>query len=297
MNETVLMENDDEEIKKRSQIMAIWFRFKKNKLAVIGLCLLMSMILIAIFADVISDYERDVVTQVMKERLMSPSSRHWFGTDAFGRDIFSRIVHGSRISIFMGMLTIFIALSVGATIGSLAGYYGGRLDNILMRFMDVFLAIPSILLAISIVAALGPGLINLLIAMSVSQIPRFARIVRASIMSIMGQEFIEAAKSCGTKDRRIILRHILPNAMGPIIVQATLSLAIAILTISSLSFVGLGILPPTPEWGSMLAEGKNHMRNYPYLVTIPGIAIILTVLSLNLIGDGLRDALDPRLRN
>ena len=284
-------------VKKRSQFKSIWFRYKKNKLAVIGLVLLLSMVTVAILADVIVNYEAKAVRQNISERLKHPSKEYIFGTDHVGRDIFARIIHGSRISIFLGLITIGVSLATGSIIGAAAGYYGGRIDNILMRLMDVLLAVPSILLAISIVAALGPGLINILIAMSVAQIPRFARIVRASIMSIMGLEFIEAAKACGTKDRRIILKHIIPNAIGPIIVQATLSMATTILTISSLSFVGLGIEPPTPEWGAMLSDGRVQMRNYPYLVIIPGLAIMCAVLGLNLIGDGLRDALDPKLRN
>lgn len=284
-------------VRKRSQLKAIWFRYRKNKLAIFGLALLTFMILVAIFADVIVDYESQVITQNIPERLQPPNKNHVFGTDHVGRDIFARIVYGSRISIFLGLLTISISLSAGSIIGASAGYYGGRIDNILMRVMDVFLAIPAILLAISIVAALGPGLVNILIAMSVAQIPRFARIVRSSIMSIMGQEFIEAAKACGTKDRRIIFRHIIPNAIGPIIVQATLSMATTILTISSLSFVGLGIEPPTPEWGAMLSDGRVQMRNFPHVVIIPGFAIMMAVLALNLIGDGLRDALDPKLKN
>ena len=284
-------------IKKRSQFKAIAYRFAKNKLAVIGMILLVFMMLVALLADVIVDYQQYAVTQNISQRLQGPSKEHIFGTDHVGRDQFARIVHGSRISIFLGLLTIGISLAVGSIIGAVAGYYGGHVDNLLMRIMDVFLAVPSILLAISIVAALGSGLQNILIAMSVSQIPRFARIVRASIMSIRGQDFIEAAKACGTRDGRIIFRHILPNAIGPIIVQATLSMATTILTISSLSFVGLGIEPPTPEWGSMLSDGRVHMRNYPYLVLIPGFAIVLVVMALNLIGDGLRDALDPKLKN
>ena len=287
----------DTGVKKRSQIKAIWFRFRKNKLAVIGLSLLVFMVLVAIFADVIVNYEQNAVRQNIQQRLQGPSKNHPFGTDHLGRDLFARIIHGSRISIFLGLITIGISLAAGSVIGASAGYYGGRIDNILMRIMDVFLAIPAILLAISIVAALGPGLVNILIAMSVAQIPRFARIVRASIMSIMGQEFIEAAKACGTRDRRIIFKHIIPNAIGPIIVQATLSMATTILQISALSFVGLGIEPPTPEWGAMLSDGRIQMRNYPYLVMTPGFAIICAVLALNLIGDGLRDALDPKLKN
>ncbi len=283
--------------KKRSQIKSILFRFKKNKLAMFGVIMFIIMIAIAICADFIVDYELDAVKQNMKERLQTPNSLHMFGTDEYGRDIFARIIFGARISLFVGIVTISLSLSMGAIIGATAGYYGGKIDNILMRFMDVFLAIPSILLAISIVAALGTGVFNLLLAMSISQVPRFARIVRSSILTIKGQDFIEAAKACGTKDSRIIIKHIIPNAIGPIIVQATLTMASTILTISSLSFVGLGIQSPTPEWGSMLSDGKTQMRYYPHLVIIPGIAIMMAVMSLNLIGDGLRDALDPRLKN
>ena len=284
-------------VKKRSQIKAIWFRFKKNKLAVIGMVLLLFMASVAILADVIADYEQYVITQNISQRLQPPSRDNILGTDQFGRDVFARIIHGARISLSMGLITISASLTIGAIIGSLSGYYGGKLDSFLMRIMDVILAVPNILMAISIVAALGPGLTNLLIAMSVAQIPAFARVVRASIMPILGQEFIEAAKACGTRDRRIIFRHILPNAIGPIIVQATLGMASTILAISALSFVGLGIEPPTPEWGAMLSEGRVHMRNYPHLVVIPGVAIVFAVMALNLIGDGLRDALDPKLKN
>ncbi|MDD4781686.1 MAG: ABC transporter permease [Tissierellia bacterium] len=283
--------------KKRSQIKSIMFRYKKNKLAMVGFVMFIIMIIIAISADLIVDYEIDAVTQNMKERLQTPNSEHVFGTDEYGRDIFARIIFGARISLFVGLITISLSLTGGAIIGATAGYYGGRIDNVLMRIMDIFLAIPSILLAISIVAALGTGIFNLLLAMSISQVPRFARIVRSSILTVKGQDFIEAAKACGTKDSRIIIKHIIPNAIGPIIVQATLTMASTILTISSLSFVGLGIQSPTPEWGSMLSDGKKQMRYYPHLVIIPGIAIMLAVMSLNLIGDGLRDALDPRLKN
>jgi len=284
-------------VKKRSQIKAIWFRFKKNKLAVLGLILLFLMVAIALLADFIRDYEQYVITQNISQRLLPPSGENIFGTDQFGRDMFARIIHGARISLSLGLITISASLTVGAIIGSISGYYGGKIDGFFMRIMDVILAVPNILMAISIVAALGPGLGNLLIAMSVAQVPTFARVVRASIMPILGQEFIEAAKACGTKDSRIIFRHILPNAIGPIIVQATLGMATTILAISAMSFVGLGIEPPTPEWGAMLSEGRVHMRNYPHLVIIPGIAIVFAVMGLNLVGDGLRDALDPKLKN
>lgn len=295
MTELTIVRKD--KIKKRSQLTAIWFRYKKNKLAMYGLVLFSIMVLIAVLSSVIVNYESDVITQNMKIRLNPPSAEHIFGTDQYGRDLFARVIWGTRISLFVGLLTVAISLSLGALIGAVSGYYGGKIDNILMRIMDIFLAIPGIMLAIAIVGALGPGMINMLIAMSISRTPQFARIVRSAVLSIRGQEFIEAAKACGTKDSRIIARHILPNAMGPIIVQATLNMATAILGIAALSFIGLGVQPPTPEWGSMLSESKEQMRYYPYLMVSPGIAIILAVLSLNLIGDGLRDALDPRLKN
>lgn len=275
--------NKRAQYKSRGQLGAIWYRFKKNKLAMAGLAVFLFLVLVAVFADVIADYETEVVKQNMQIRFTPPCAEHWFGTDDYGRDIFARIVHGTRISLFVGIISILVSLAIGSVIGAAAGYYGGRTDDIIMRFMDVFLAIPSTLLAISVVAALGQGMTNLVIAMSSSQIPRFARIVRSSILSIKGQEFIEAARCCGMRDSRIILRHILPNAIGPIIVQCTLNIARMILTISGLSFVGLGISPPTPEWGSMLASARSSMRYYPYLVLFPGIAIAITVMSLNLI--------------
>lgn len=290
------VETLNQTVKKRGQIRTIWFRYKKNKLAVAGLILLGMMIATACSAELFADYTNDAITHHMGERLLSPSTDHIFGTDQYGRDVFARILYGARISLSMGLASVAFSLAIGAVIGAAAGYYGGRIDNILMRIMDVFLAIPGIVMAISVVAALGEGMINLLIAMSVSRIPQFARIVRSSILSIKGQDFIEAAKSCGTSDCRIILRHILPNAMGPIIVQATLNIASAILGIAALSFIGLGIEPPIPEWGSMLSDAKSQMRYYPYLIIIPGISIILAVLALNLIGDGLRDAMDPRTK-
>lgn len=284
-------------IQRKSQIASIWTRFKKNKLAMAGLLLLILLIIIAIIAPLLANYEQDAIKQNMSIRLQSPSSEHIFGTDHFGRDIFARIIFGARISLSVGLASVFISSILGVMVGSIAGYYGGRIDNILMRLMDVLLALPSIFLAITIVAALGPGLINLLIAISISYVPRFSRIVRSSILSIKNQEFIEAARACGTRDRRIIFKHIIPNAIGPIIVEATLSIARAIIHVSSLSFLGLGIKAPMPEWGSMLAEGKSYMGSHQYLVIIPGIAIVMSVMALNLIGDGLRDALDPRLKN
>lgn len=276
---------------------SIWYRFKKNKLAMFGLILLIIMVLIAIFADRFALYQKDAIEQNIAIRFQFPSRSHIFGTDQYGRDVFARIIFGSRISLFVGIVTVAISLAIGSVIGACAAYYGGKLDNVLMRIMDVFLAIPQTLMAISIVAALGTNLKNLLIAMSIAFIPNFSRIVRSSIMQIKGQDFIEAAKACGTSDSRIIIKHIIPNAIGPIIVQATLNIARTIISIAGLSFIGLGVQPPTPEWGTMLSEGKENMRSYPYLVIMPGVAIMLAVLAFNLMGDGLRDALDPKLKN
>jgi peptide/nickel transport system permease protein len=284
-------------VKKKSQLLSIWNRFKKNKLALFGIAVFFVMLFIAVFADFIVDYEKDAITQNMAMRFKPPGSGHIFGTDGFGRDLFARIIFGARISLFVGIVTISLSLVAGSVIGASAGYYGGKVDNILMRIMDVFLAIPQMIMAISIVAALGTGMFNILIALTIAQVPKFARIVRSSILTVKCQDFIEAARACGTSNSRIIAKHILPNAIGPIIVQATLNVATTILIIAALSFVGLGIQPPTPEWGSMMADAKSQMRYHEYLIIIPGIFIGLTVMSLNLVGDGLRDALDPRLKN
>ena len=228
---------------------------------------------------------------------LSPCKEHWFGTDSYGRDVFARIIHGSRLSLSLSIFAMLAAVAIGSIIGAIAGYYGGRVDDVLMRLMDILLAIPPMLMSISIVAALGHSMVNLMIALSLAYIPVFARVIRSSILTVKGQEFIEAAKACGTSNARIILRHIIPNAIGPIIVQATLAMGSTILIISSLSFMGMGIQPPQPEWGTMLYEGRDLIRTSPYLVIFPGIAIALAVLSLNLLGDGLRDALDPRMKN
>lgn len=283
--------------KKRSQVSAVWHRLKKNKLAMLGLIILCVMIGLAVFADFIADYDTVVIGLDTSQRLLTPSLEHLCGTDQFGRDVFARIIHGGRLSLSLSIISMSIAVAIGAFIGAVAGYYGGRVDDVLMRLMDILLAIPPMLMSISIVAALGQSMVNLLIALAIAYIPVFARVIRSTILSIKGQEFVEAARACGTSNARIILRHIIPNAIGPIIVEATLTMGAAILVISSLSFMGLGIEPPAPEWGTMLYEGREVIRSSPYLVIFPGIAIALSVMSLNLLGDGLRDALDPRLKN
>ena len=285
------------EYKKRSQLSIIWNRLRKNKLAMLGLAILVVMVALAVCADWIADYDTNVTGMNMAERLQTPSAKHWFGTDSYGRDVFARIIHGSRLSLSLSIFAMLAAVAIGSIIGAIAGYYGGRVDDVLMRLMDILLAIPPMLMSISIVAALGHCIVYLMIALSMAFIPLFARVIRSSILTVKGQEFIEAAKACGTSNARIILRHIIPNAIGPIIVQATLAMGSTILIISSLSFMGMGIQPPQPEWGTMLYEGRDLIRTSPYLVIFPGIAIALAVLSLNLLGDGLRDALDPRMKN
>ncbi len=282
--------------KKRSQMAELWKNLKKNKMAIFGLGILVVIILLAVFADQIANYDQVVIKQNLKFRLKPPSAQHWLGTDEFGRDIFARLIHGARVSLKVGVLAVGIAVVIGGFLGAIAGYYGGKLDNIIMRIMDIFLAVPSILLAIAIVSALGPNLVNLMVAISISSIPRYARIVRASVLSIRDQEFVEAAKAIGASDARIILRHIIPNSLAPVIVQGTLGVAGAILSTAGLSFIGLGIQPPAPEWGSMLSGGRQYLRYAWWVTTFPGVSIMITILSLNLLGDGLRDALDPRLK-
>lgn len=282
--------------KKRGQWFETWRMLKKNKMAMVGLGILIVLILLAIFADVIADYDEVAIKMNTEIRLQGPSKDHILGTDELGRDIFARIIHGARVSLQVGIIAVGIAILAGGSLGAIAGFYGGKLDNIIMRIMDIFLAIPSILLAISIVSALGSTMLNLMIAVGISSIPSYARIVRASVLSIKDQEFIEAARAIGARDSRIIVKHILPNSLAPVIVQGTLGVAGAILSTAGLSFIGLGIEKPAPEWGAMLSGGRQHLRDAWHVTTFPGIAIMITILSLNLLGDGLRDALDPRLK-
>lgn len=290
------MAGEPKVVKKQSQLYSIWIRLKKNKSAMLGLVIFSIIALFSIFAGVLFDYDMVVIAQNIDNRLLPPGGEHLLGTDSYGRDILARVVYGARISLVIGIATVTVALSIGCLIGALAGFYGGWLDNIIMRIMDVFLSIPSLLLAIAVVASLGPGIFNIMIAVGVAIIPGYSRVMRSTILSIRNREFIEAARAVGTSDARIILRHILPNSIGPVIVQATLGVGDIIITAASLSFLGLGIQPPAPEWGAMLSEGREYIRYLPHLVIFPGLSIMITVLSLNLLGDGLRDALDPRLK-
>ena len=274
----------------------VWFRFRKNKLAMAGLFLLLLMMLAILAAPLYVPYEQ-VVKQNIVDKFTPPCAEYWFGTDQFGRDLFARIVYGGRISLFMGLAVVAISFVAGCALGGAAGYFGGKVDSVIMRIVDMFMAIPAMLLSMAVVAALGTGVDKLLVALSISQIPRFTRVVRSSIMTLRNQEFVEAAKCCGTSSARIILKHILPNGMGPVIVSATLTLGQVILSIASLGVLGIGVSSPTPEWGTIRSENKGHIRYYPYLGLIPGICIALAVMAVNFIGDGLRDALDPRTKN
>ncbi|MBS6679211.1 MAG: ABC transporter permease [Clostridiales bacterium] len=274
----------------------IWRQYKKNKAAMIGLVILVVILLIALGADLIVPYEK-VISQSGAQRLQPPSAAHWFGTDEYGRDLFARVVHGSRYSLFIGVATSLIALVIGAILGASAGYFGGMVDSIISRITDVFLCVPPILLSLAVVAALGGNLRNLIIAITISSIPGNVRLIRSVVMTVAEEDYIEAARSYGASKKRIIFRYVLPNAMGPIIVNTTMSISAMILSAAGLSFIGMGIQPPAPEWGALLSDAQAYMFTAPYMLIFPGLFIILAALSFNLVGDGLTDALDPKLRD
>ncbi len=267
-------------------------RFSRNGLAVAGMIILLIFLLTAVFADQIAPHSYE--EQNLKNLYAPPSPAHLFGTDNFGRDIFSRVVYGARISLVIGLISVGIGCSIGALAGILAAWWGGIADHIVMRVIDIMQSVPGLLLAIALSAALGPGLVNAMIAVGISSVPMYARIVRASVLDVKGLDFIDAALVSGAGSGRIIRRHILPNILAPIVIQVSAGMAGAILTAASLSFIGLGVQPPAAEWGSMIAAGRAYIRNAWWIVTFPGIAIMATVCALNLLGDGLRDALDPK---
>lgn len=282
--------------KKKSLWSETWHRLKKSKLAMFGLVILIILIILSLSAGIIYDYDTQVIKTDYAHARQWPNATHLLGTDEMGRDVLARIIYGSRVSLKVSIISVSMALISGGFFGAIAGYYGGKIDNIIMRIMDVFLAIPNMLLAIAVVASLGPNMFNLMLAIAISSMPRFARIVRAAVLGVKDQEFVEAARACGAKNSRIICREVLPNCMAPIIVQGSIATAGAILVIASLSFIGLGVQPPKPEWGSMLAGGRTYIRQSNYLTVFPGLAIAITSLAINLLGDGLRDALDPKLK-
>ena len=281
--------------KPESQLHMMWSALKKNKIAVVGLIVILLLVFIAFFGEAIAPY--DPLKIDMGSAKQAPSASHWFGTDIQGRDIFSRVLSGTKYSLFVGIGAVAFSLIIGTIIGAIAGYFGGIIDIVFMRIMDMMLAIPSILLAITLMAAFGQGLDKAIVAIGIVSIPEYARIVRSSILSVKENDYVAAAKVIGNNDGRIIFKHILPNVVSSIVVRATLGISTAILDIAALGFLGLGVKPPTPEWGTMLGDAKTYILSLPYMIVFPGIAISITVLAFNLFGDGLRDALDPKARS
>lgn len=270
-------------------------RFLKRKTSLIGGVIILVFFITALIGPLIAPY--DPIEQNLTRNFEGISADHWLGTDNLGRDTLSRLIYGARISLMISVVSVGLGLVLGLLLGVTAGYYGGRAETLIMRFVDILLAFPGILLAIAIVAVLGNGLLNTMIAVAIFSVPDFARLIRASVISIKDMEYIEACRAAGASDLRIIVRHIIPNSLSPIIVQGTLMLGTAILTASGLSFIGLGVQPPDPEWGAMLSKARELLRSAPMAAIAPGTAITLVVLSFSLVGDGLRDALDPKLKN
>jgi peptide/nickel transport system permease protein len=278
----------------RSRFWEVLRLLRYNRLAMTGVVIIVVLIFLTLFGPVLSRY--DPVDIDMAARLQPPSLEHLFGTDDFGRDVLSRVLSGAAVSLRVGIIAVGISLTVGTLAGAISGYYGGLLDEGIMRFMDVLFAFPAILLAIAILAALGPGVGNAMIAIGIVYTPIFARITRGSVLTVREEVYIEAARATGCGDGRIMARHVMPNVTAPIIVETTLSLAFAILAEAALSFLGLGTQPPDPSWGRMLAESRAYILDAPWLGIFPGLAIMFTVMGFNFLGDGLRDALDPRLK-
>lgn len=272
------------------------YRFCQNRVSLVGLVVVILIIFIIVFGEFISPFENGV-KQNIRMRLQGPSAAHWFGTDAYGRDIFTRVLHGTKYTMMIAFPATLIAEMIGIVLGACAAFYSRWFDNILMRILDVFHAIPGQLLALAVVAALGGSLFNLVIAMLIARIPASVRTARSIMLSLVGQEYIDAARSYGSRDYHLIFRHIIPNSLGAMIVSMTINLSAITLQVSSMSYIGLGVSPPTPEWGALLSEAREFIITAPHLIIFPGIAILLTALSFNLVGDGLRDALDPRLRD
>ena len=280
----------------RSQMAEVWHQFRRNKGAMVGSAVVLLIVFIALFSDVFLDYDTQVVGQNLADRLQWPSAKHWFGTDELGRDIFFRVLYGTRFSCSVGLVAVTIGLLLGVTLGAIAGFYGGWIEEFIMRSTDILSAVPNMLLAIVIVSVLGQSIWNLMLAVGITSVPEFVRITRAAVLTVRNQEYVEASKAIGLTNRKIIFKHILPNCLSPIIVQATLRVASAIISASSLSFLGLGVPAPSPEWGALLSGGRKYIRDYSYMTLFPGLAIMITVLALNMMGDGLRDSLDPKLK-
>lgn len=278
----------------QTPLKGAWHRLVRNKMSVVGMVIIVLLLLMAIFANFIApySYQQQDYTAIAQ----GPSPAHIFGTDNMGRDIFSRCVYGARWSLPIGLLCVVAGLALGGTFGVLAGFCGGKIDNVIMRIMDIFQAIPAILMAIAVVAVLGNGILQLVVAMSIAFMPNVAKTCRAAIFTVKGSEYVDASRAIGVSQFKIIIRHLVPNAIGVIVIDTVGMVGAAILMVSTLSYIGVGIVPPTPEWGAILSAGKEYIRSGVHMVLFPGLMIMLTVISFNLFGDGLRDALDPRLK-
>ncbi len=280
----------------RSRASLIWHQFKKNKGAMVGLGIMTVLVIVALAAPLIWDYSTDISGMNVRARLQTPSREHPFGTDHMGRDVFSRVCYGTRYSLLIGIVGVAISTIFGVSLGAIAGFYGGKVETVIMRCVEMMLMMPSILLTIVLVSAFGISLRNLMLALGIATIPHFARNSRAAVMTVCNNEYVEASKAIGTPSIVTLFIHVLPNALSPILVQATTRMGGVIGTAASFSFLGLGVPAPTPEWGAMLSDARSYMWEYPYLLLFPGMAIFITCLAINQIGDGLRDALDPKLK-
>lgn len=288
--------NSDRPAKKASQFMEVVRRFRKNKLAMLGFLIFIIIAFFAVFAGLFGSYE-ECTRQVIKDKLQKPSSVHWFGTDELGRDLFLRCIYGARVSLIIGIAASALCFVVGGALGLVSAYNEGFVDNIIMRALDILSSLPTILMAICIVAALGSSIPNLIVALALSRIASFARITRAAALGEVGKDYIEAARAGGTRTARILIRQIFPNILGSMLVQGTTNVAQMILDVAGMSFIGLGVPSPMPEWGFIISTAKTHMRTNPYMVIFPALCVVLAALSINMIGDGLRDALDPKLKS
>lgn len=282
-------------IKKNTQFKSVMKRLCKNKLAMLGLVIILMFLIMAVLAPILAPY--GYAEMNMAAMHQSPSGTHWFGTDQLGRDILSRIIYGARYSLSLGLISIIAGNLIGIAIGSIAGYFGGIVDTIIMRLIDIVQSIPGMLLAVIVSTVLGPGFVNTIIAMSIGAIPMAVRLIRAQIMSIRKEEYLEAATSINCSKARIIIHYLLPNTYSPLLVSATMGIGNTIMSAAALSYIGLGVQPPLAEWGAMLSDARNFLRQYPHELVFPGLFIMITVLALNLFGDGLRDAMDPKLKN
>ncbi|NLN07888.1 MAG: ABC transporter permease [Firmicutes bacterium] len=281
--------------RKQSRLLEVWHQLKKNKVAVVALFVLVLLFLVAIFAPYLAPHPYE--KQNSKLANAGPSREHPLGNDRLGRDILSRLIYGTRQSLQMGIVSVAIAAAIGILLGSVAGYYGGWVDNLSMRLLDIYQAVPMFLLSVSLAAILGPSLRNAIIALGIGTVPGYARIMRASVLTVREKEYVEAARAINASDIRIIFKYIIPNSIGPLIVQITMGVGSCILAGSALSFIGLGVQPPVPEWGAMISDARRVMREHPTHALYPGLCVMISVLACNLLGDGLRDALDPRLKN